>query len=71
MIDLKSPDEVSRMRSACAAAARVLQDLAGLVVPGVSTAGLDAAARGLMARHGCESACYGYVVGRLTYPGYI
>ena len=71
MIDLKSPDEVSRMRSACAAAARVLQDLAGLVVPGVSPAGLDAAARGLMARHGCESACHGYVVGRLTYPGYI
>jgi methionyl aminopeptidase len=71
MIDLKSPDEVSRMRSACTAAARVLQDLAGLVVPGVSTAGLDAAARGLMARHGCESACHGYVVGRLTYPGYI
>jgi methionyl aminopeptidase len=40
-------------------------------VPGVSTAGLDAAARGLMTRHGCESACHGYVVGRLTYPGYV
>ena len=34
------------MRAACAAAARVLQDLSTLVVPGVSTAGLDAAARG-------------------------
>ena len=71
MIDLKSAEDVSRMRAACAAAARVLHDLAGLVVPGVSTAGLDSAARGLMARHGCESACHGYVVGRLTYPGHI
>jgi methionyl aminopeptidase len=71
MIDLKSEEEVSRMRAACAAAARVLQDLSSLVVPGVSTAGLDAAARGLMTRHGCESACHGYVVGRLTYPGYV
>jgi len=71
MIDLKSEDEVGRMRAACAAAARVLQDLSSLVVPGISTAGLDAAARGLMARHGCESACHGYVVGRLTYPGYV
>ena len=30
------------MRAACAAAARVLRDLSSLVVPGVSTAGLDA-----------------------------
>ena len=59
------------MRAACTAAARVLQDLSSLVVPGVSTAGLDAAARGRMTRHGCESACHGYVVGRLTYPGYV
>ena len=59
------------MRAACTAAARVLQDLSSLVVPGVSTAGLDAAARGLMTRHGCESACHGYEVGRLTYPGYV
>ena len=71
MIDLKSGDDVSRMRAACTAAARVLHDLADLVVPGISTAGLDSAARGLMLRHGCESACLGYVVGRLSYPGYV
>ena len=71
MIDLKSAEDVSRMRAACAAAARVLHDLSTLVVPGISTAGLDSAARGLMARHGCESACHGYVVGRLSYPGYV
>lgn len=59
------------MRAACVAAARVLRDLSVLVVPGVSTAALDSAARGLMLRHGCESACHGYVVGGLTYPGYI
>ena len=71
MIDLKSAEDVSRMRAACIAAARVLHDLSTLVVPGISTAGLDSAARGLMARHGCESACHGYVVGRLSYPGYV
>ena len=71
MIDLKSGDDVSRMRAACTAAARVLHALADLVVPGISTAGLDAAARGLMLRHGCESACLGYVVGRLSYPGHV
>jgi len=71
MIDLKSGDDVSRMRAACTAAARVLHDLADLVVPGISTAGLDSAARGLMLRHGCESACLGYVVGRLSYPGHV
>jgi len=59
------------MRAACAAAARVLRDLCTLVVPGVTTAGLDQAAKGLMLRHGCESACHGYVVNRLTYPGHI
>jgi methionyl aminopeptidase len=37
----------------------------------VTTAGLDQAAKGLMLRHGCESACHGYVVNRLTYPGHI
>lgn len=71
MINLKSEEEVNRMRAACVAAARVLRDLSVLVVPGVSTAALDSAARGLMLRHGCESACHGYVVGGLTYPGYI
>ena len=71
MIDLKSTDEVNRMRAACVAAARVLHDLSSLVVPGISTAGLDSAARGLLLRHGCESACHGYTVGRLTYPGYV
>ena len=71
MIDLKSAEDLSRMRAACVAAARVLHDLSTLVVPGISTAGLDSAARGLMARHGCESACHGYMVGRLSYPGYV
>jgi len=71
MIDLKSAEELGGMRAACAAAARVLRDLCTLVVPGVTTAGLDQAAKGLMLRHGCESACHGYVVNRLTYPGHI
>lgn len=71
MIDIHSRSEVEGMRAAGKAAAQVLADLRSLVVPGVSTAELDAAAARLMKIHGCTSACYGYVVGRLTYPGHI
>lgn len=69
MIDLRSQGDVDGMRAAGRAAARVLADLRRRVAPGVTTGQLDAAAGDLMALHGCESACLGYVVGRLTYPG--
>jgi len=69
MIDLRSQGDVDGMRAAGRAAARVLADLRRRVAPGVTTGELDAAAGDLMALHGCESACLGYVVGRLTYPG--
>jgi methionyl aminopeptidase len=69
MIDLRSQGDVDGMRAAGRAAARVLADLRRRVAPGVTTGQLDAAAADLMRLHGCESACLGYVVGRLTYPG--
>ncbi len=71
MIDLDSPSEVAGMRAAGRAAARVLAELRARVAPGVTTGELDAAAGELMRLHGCESACLGYAVGRLTYPGRI
>jgi methionyl aminopeptidase len=71
MIDIHSRDDVEGIRTAGKAAAHVLAELRPLVRIGVSTAELDAAAAQLMKLHGCTSACHGYVVGRLTYPGYI
>lgn len=71
MIDLRSPGDVDGMRAAGRAAARVLADLRRRVTPGVTTGELDALAGDLMALHGCASACLGYSVGRLTYPGRI
>ena len=71
MIDLDSPSDVAGLRAAGRAAARVLADLRARVAPGVSTGELDAAAGDLLRLHGCESACLGYTVGRLTYPGRI
>ena len=71
MIDIRSRADVEGMRAAGRAAARVLAELRPLVVAGATTADLDAAAARLMAVHGCASACHGYVVGKLTYPGHI
>jgi methionyl aminopeptidase len=71
MIDIRSRADVEGMRAAGRAAARVLADLRPMVLPGVTTADLDAAAARLMALHGCASACHGYAVGKLTYPGHI
>ena len=71
MIDIRSRADVEGMRAAGRAAARVLAELRPLVVPGVTTADLDAAAARLMSVHGCASACHGYVVGKLTYPGHV
>lgn len=71
MIDLNAPAELAGLRAAGRAAARVLADLRARVAPGVTTAQLDVWAAELMRLHGCESACLGYTLGRLTYPGNI
>jgi len=71
MIDLRCQGDVDGLRAAGRAAARVLADLRRRVAPGVTTGQLDAAAAELMALHGCASACLGYAVGRLTYPGQV
>ncbi|MFA6563514.1 MAG: type I methionyl aminopeptidase [Verrucomicrobiia bacterium] len=60
MIVLKSPEELSRMRLACQAAAEVLAEVASMVVPGRKTMELDEAAAELMRKRGGKSAFLGY-----------
>jgi methionyl aminopeptidase len=60
VIVCKSPAEIERMRSANALVADVLAELAAMVVPGVTTADLDAVAEKLVREGGGEPAFKGY-----------
>lgn len=60
MIVLKSPEELSRMRLACQAAAEILAEVALLVAPGRKTMELNEAAGELMRKRGGKSAFLGY-----------
>src|SRR5215831_18334115 len=60
MIVCKSPAEIEKMRAANQLVARVLEDLAAMVAPGVSTADLDAAAEASIRAAGAEPAFKGY-----------
>ncbi|HJZ74417.1 MAG TPA: type I methionyl aminopeptidase [Vicinamibacterales bacterium] len=60
MIVCKSPAEIEKMRAASQLVARILDELAAMVVPGVSTAELDAAAEQKVRAAGAEPAFKGY-----------
>jgi methionyl aminopeptidase len=60
VIICKSPGEIERMRAANALVAQVLGELAAMVVPGVSTLDLDAAAEKSVRAAGAEPAFKGY-----------
>jgi methionyl aminopeptidase len=60
VIVCKSPAEIEKMRAANQLVAQVLEDLAALVEPGVSTADLDAAAEAKVRAAGAEPAFKGY-----------
>jgi len=60
MIVCKSPAEIEKMRAANQLVARVLEDLAAMVAPGVATADLDAAAEAKVRAAGAEPAFKGY-----------
>jgi len=60
MIVCKSQAEIEKMRAANQLVARVLEDLAAMVAPGVSTADLDAAAEAKVRAAGAEPAFKGY-----------
>jgi len=60
VIVCKSPAEIAKMRVASQLVAQVLEDLAAMVAPGVSTADLDAAAEAKVRAAGAEPAFKGY-----------
>lgn len=59
------------MRLASRIAADVLDKLAEMVAPGISTYDLDQAGKKLIEGFGATSACYNFRSGRLRYPGYV
>jgi len=67
MIQLKSPDEIERMRISGSIAATVLREVTGRVGPGVTTGELNEFARERIEALGAKSSFYGY----RNYPGYI
>lgn len=67
MIIVKTPEELERMRASGQIAARVRDELARVMAPGVTTAELDAYARELMEKAGARSAFFGY----RGFPGHI
>jgi len=59
-IPIKTPADIVKMRAAGRAAAVVLDRLAKMVAPGVTTGEIDRAAGEFMAELGCRSAFLGY-----------
>jgi len=60
MIYLKTPEQLQLMRNAASLLSRTLGELAGWVVPGVTTRRLDTIAREYMQDNGGRPACLGY-----------
>ena len=60
MIVCKSPAEIEKMRAASQLVAQILEELAAMVAPGISTADLDAAAEQKVRAAGAEPAFKGY-----------
>lgn len=60
MIELKSPEELEKMRAAGRVVAEVLKAVAGRVAPGVTTLELEAVAEKEIARHKAAPAFKGY-----------
>ncbi len=59
-IPIKSPREIEKMREACRAASEVLEQIAALLRPGISTGEVDRAAAEFIRAAGCTSAFLGY-----------
>ncbi len=60
MIKIKSEREIVKMRAACATAARILDRLAALIRPGITTGEVDEAAKQFMEEESCRSAFKNY-----------
>lgn len=60
MIYLKTPEEIEKMRNACALTSRTLGEIAKWVTEGVTTHKLDSIAREYIADNGGRPSCLGY-----------
>ncbi len=60
MIYLKTPEDIEKMRNACALVSRTLGEIAKWVAPGVTTHKIDAVAREFISDNGGKAACLGY-----------
>ncbi len=60
MIPIKNAREIEKMRIACRAASEILDRVASLIRPGVSTGEVDHAAADFMSEARCKSAFLGY-----------
>ncbi|MCM1348771.1 MAG: type I methionyl aminopeptidase [Firmicutes bacterium] len=60
MIYLKTPEEIEKMRGACALTSRTLGEIAKWVTEGVTTRKLDTVAREFIADNGGRPSCLGY-----------
>jgi methionyl aminopeptidase len=67
MISIKRPQEIEKMRQAGEAASWILQELADMIAPGVTTGEVDHRASQLMSEAGVRSAFLGYK----KFPGHI
>jgi len=67
VIPIKRPHEVQKMRDACRTASDILQELAAMIEPGITTGEVDHRAAQLMSRAGVRSAFLGYK----KFPGHI
>src|ERR1700716_2584067 len=71
MIPIKSTREVEQMRQSCRTASDILDRVAELIRPGVTTKEIDEAAADLMEEAGVKSAFLGYRLGHRVFPGNI
>jgi methionyl aminopeptidase len=60
MIPIKTAQEIEKMRASCRLASQVLDSVAGMLCPGITTREVDLAAAKLMEDAGCRSAFLGY-----------
>jgi len=59
-IKIKTPDELKLMRSACAVAAEILEDIGAFIKPGITTLQVDDYAAAQIKARGAKSAFFGY-----------
>src|SRR5437868_297257 len=71
MIPIKNTREIEKMRRACRTASDILDCVADLIRPGITTKEVDQAAADFMSGAGVKSAFLGYRLGHRVFPGNI